>query len=59
MIDKLGYVGVAGILLVVFGVALVSVRDPIIGAGLMLAFAGIALVARGAVTSVMRLFGMT
>jgi len=57
-IKTLGYTGIGGIVLVIFGIALVSVQDPIIGAGLMLAFAGVALVARGIATSVMKLFGM-
>lgn len=56
--DTLGYTGIGGVALVVFGIALVSVQDPIIGAGLMLAFAGLALVARGVATSLMKLFGM-
>ncbi|MGM0604205.1 MAG: DUF7470 family protein [Halobacteriota archaeon] len=59
VLETIGYAGLAGIGLIVFGIALVSVQDPIIGAGVMLAIAGIALVARGVATSVMTLFGMT
>ncbi|WP_137197890.1 DUF7470 family protein [Halalkalirubrum salinum] len=57
-IDTLGYVGIVGIVLILVGVGVISVRDPVIGAGMMFALAGVALVARGIAANVMRLFGM-
>ncbi len=58
VIDTLGYVGIFGIILILAGIGVISVRDPVIGAGMMFALAGVALVARGIASNVMRLFGM-
>ncbi|GAB3415610.1 hypothetical protein GCM10027435_12000 [Haloparvum alkalitolerans] len=58
MRNKLGLEGIAGLLLVLFAIALVTWRDPVIGAGLMILLAGVALVAKGLVGSAMRAFGM-
>mgnify|MGYP001627089150 CR=1 FL=1 len=58
MRNKLGLEGIAGLLLVLFAVALITWRDPVIGAGLMVLLAGVALVAKGLVGSAMRAFGM-
>ena len=58
MRNKLGLEGIAGLLLVLFAGALITWRDPVIGAGLMVLLAGVALVAKGLVGSAMRAFGM-
>lgn len=58
MLDKLGLSGVFGLLLVVVGVAVVAWRAPVVAAGLTAVIVGLALVARGAVQSVMGMFGM-
>jgi hypothetical protein len=58
MFDKLGLSGVLGLLLMVAGVAVVAWRAPVVAAGLTAVLVGLALVARGAVQSVMGMFGM-
>lgn len=58
MLRKLGTVGIAGALLAVFGVALISYQDPLIGAGLLLIVTGLALVVRGLASGLLRMFGM-
>lgn len=58
MLDKLGTSGLAGIVLLLAGIALIAWFYPIVAAGLALVLAGIALVAKGLISSVMRSFGM-
>lgn len=58
MLRKLGTVGLIGALLAVLGVALITYRDPVIGAGLMLIVAGLALAVRGLASGLLRMFGM-
>ncbi|MFC3477965.1 DUF7470 family protein [Halobacterium litoreum] len=58
MLDKIGLSGVLGILLVVAGVAVVAWKAPVVAAGLTAILLGVALVARGAIQSVMGMFGM-
>lgn len=59
MLDKLGTVGVAGIVVLLAGVALVAWQNLILAAGLALVVAGVGLVAYGLVTSLLGAFGMT
>ena len=58
MLDKIGLSGVLGILLVVAGIAVVAWKAPVVAAGLTAVILGVALVARGAIQSVMGMFGM-
>ena len=58
MLDKIGLSGILGILLVVAGVAIVAWQAPVVAAGLTAILLGVALVARGAIQSVMGMFGM-
>jgi hypothetical protein len=58
MLDKLGLSGVFGLLLVVVGVVVVAWKAPVVATGLTAVIVGLALVARGAVQSVMGMFGM-
>lgn len=58
MFNKLGLSGVLGLVLMVAGVAVVAWRAPVVAAGLTAVLVGLALVARGAVQSVMGMFGM-
>lgn len=58
MREKLGTEGLAGLLLVVLAVALVTWRDPVIGGGMLLFLAGLALIAKGLVSSALGMFGM-
>lgn len=58
MRDKLGTDGLAGLLLVVLAIAIVTWRDPVIGGGMLLVLAGLGLIAKGLVSSAMGMFGM-
>jgi len=58
MLDKLGLSGILGVLLVVAGIAIVAWTAPVVAAGLTAVILGVALVARGAIQSVMGMFGM-
>lgn len=58
MRNKLGTEGLVGVLLVVLAVGLVAWRDPIIGGGMILFLAGLALIAKGVVSSALGMFGM-
>ena len=57
VLDKLGTTGVAGVVLLFAGVGLVAWQQPIVALGIALAFAGLALVAKGIVSNVMSAFG--
>ncbi|MFB6071956.1 MAG: hypothetical protein ABEJ88_03215 [Halobacterium sp.] len=58
MLDKLGITGLLGVLLVVAGVGVVAWKAPVVAVGLTAIILGVALVARGAIRSVMGIFGM-
>jgi len=58
MFDKLGPVGIAGILLLLAGIGLVAWQNLILAAGLALVVAGIGLVVYGLVTSLLGAFGL-
>jgi hypothetical protein len=58
MLDKLGRSGIVGLLLVVAGVAVVAWSAPVVAAGLTAVIVGLGLVARGAIQSVMGMFGI-
>ncbi|MGM0448202.1 MAG: DUF7470 family protein [Methanobacteriota archaeon] len=58
MRDTLGLEGIAGILVVVVAVGIITVRDPVVGGAVMLLLAGLALIAKGLVDTAMRSFGL-
>ncbi|MWV64188.1 hypothetical protein GRS48_05035 [Halorubrum sp. JWXQ-INN 858] len=58
MRDTLGLEGIAGVVVVFLAVALLTLYDPVIGAGVMILLAGLALIAKGLAESTMRAFGL-
>ncbi|WP_247730972.1 DUF7470 family protein [Halovivax limisalsi] len=58
MIDKLGTSGLAGIVLLLAGLAVIAYYHWQVAVGLALVLVGIALIAKGLISSVMRSFGM-
>ncbi|WP_418281941.1 DUF7470 family protein [Halorubrum sp. DTA98] len=58
MRNALGLEGLVGVGVVFLAVALLTVHDPIVGAGVMILLAGLALIAKGVADSVMGAFGL-
>lgn len=58
MLDKLGAKGIAGLVFIVAGFALVAWTAPVVAAGLALVVVGLVLVAGGLAQSVMGMLGM-
>ncbi len=58
MRDTLGLEGIAGVVVVFLAVTLLTLYDPVIGAGVMILLAGLALIAKGLAESTMRAFGL-
>jgi hypothetical protein len=58
MLQKLGAVGIVGVLFLLGGVALVAVVEPIIAAGLALVVAGLGMMVYGLVTGFMQSMGL-
>ena len=58
MRDTIGLQGIVGVVVVFLSIAIVTLRDPVIGGGLMLLVAGLALIAKGVAESTMRAFGL-
>ena len=58
MRDTLGSEGIAGVVIVLIAVGILTVRDPIVGAGVAILLAGLALIAKGIADSTMRAFGL-
>ncbi|EMA67184.1 DUF7470 family protein [Halorubrum kocurii] len=58
MRDTLGSEGIAGVVVVLVAVGVLTVHDPIVGAGVMILLAGLALIAKGIADSTMRAFGL-
>ncbi len=58
MLDKLGTKGIAGVVCLLSGIALVAVQAPLVAAGIALVVAGMGLVAGGLAENVMKMFGM-
>jgi len=58
MRDTLGSEGIAGVAVVLVAVGVLTVRDPVIGAAVVILLAGLALIAKGIAGTVMRSFGM-
>jgi len=58
MRDTLGSEGIAGVVVVLIAVGILTVHDPIVGAGVAILLAGLALIAKGVADSTMRAFGL-
>lgn len=58
MRDTLGSEGIAGVAIVLLAVGLMTAHDPVIGAGMAVLLAGLALIAKGVADSTMRPFGL-
>jgi len=58
MRDTLGSEGIAGVVIVLIAVGVLTVHDPIVGAGVMVLLAGLALIAKRVADSTMRAFGL-
>jgi len=58
MRDTLGSEGIAGVVVVLIAVGMLTVHDPIVGAGVAVLLAGLALIAKGIADSTMRAFGL-
>lgn len=58
MLDKLGIVGVIGIVVTIGGLGVVGWRDPVLAAGLALVVVGAGLVVAGLVRNLLASFGM-
>lgn len=58
MLDKLGVVGVAGIVVMAGGLGVLAYANPLVAAGVALVLIGIGLLVRGLVASLLQAFGM-
>ena len=58
MLDRLGAVGVAGVVVLLAGIGLVAWQSLVLAAGLALVVVGLGLVVYGLVTSLMASFGL-
>lgn len=58
MFDRLGPLGIVGLLLILVGLTLVTWASPIVGAGLALVFVGTGLVIKGVVGTMLQTWGM-
>ncbi|WP_123620281.1 hypothetical protein [Halorubrum sp. CSM-61] len=58
MRDTLGSEGIAGVVVVLVAVGILTARDPVIGAAVMILLAGLAMIAKGIAGTVMRSFGL-
>ncbi|WP_225332738.1 MULTISPECIES: DUF7470 family protein [Halomicrobium] len=58
MLDKLGIAGIAGVLVMLAGIALVAWQNLILAAGLAFVVAGLGLIVYGMVTNLLSAFGL-
>lgn len=59
MINRLGRGGIVGVVVVVIGLALVALADPMIAGGLGLVLVGMGFIVRGLLTSALDAMGMS
>ncbi len=59
MINRLGRSGIVGVVVVVAGLALIALVDPVIAGGIGLVLVGMALIIRGLLTSALDAMGMS
>ncbi len=57
MLDKLGTLGLVGVLVTLGGLALIAWQSPIVAGGLALVVGGVGLVVKGLLDSLMAQFG--
>lgn len=58
MFDKLGRVGIIGVLVILGGLALIALADPVIAGGVALVLVGVGLVVRGLFGFMLNAMGM-
>lgn len=58
MLDKLGIAGIAGVVVMLGGIALVAWQAPIVAAGIAFVVAGLGLIVYGMIRNLMASFGM-
>lgn len=58
MLDKLGPLGIAGLVIVLVGIALIAVKSIMIAAGMALVLIGLALTVKALVSGMLGAFGM-
>ncbi len=58
MLNALGPLGIVGLVLLLGGIGLIALESLVIAAGLALAIAGLGLIVKSLVTSVLQRFGM-
>lgn len=58
MFDRLGFLGIVGLLLVLAGLGLVAVESPLIAGGLVLVLVGLGLAVKSLVSGMLSAFGM-
>ena len=58
MVGNIGLTGLVGVVLLIAGLGIVAVENPVIAIGFSLVLVGIGLVAKGLITNIMRSFGM-
>ncbi|MFC4439811.1 MULTISPECIES: DUF7470 family protein [Natrialbaceae] len=58
MLKNLGPLGIAGVAILLVGIALIAYADPVIAAGIALVLAGLGLVVKALISGVLRQFGM-
>ncbi|RQH01970.1 DUF7470 family protein [Natrarchaeobius oligotrophus] len=58
MLDKLGPLGIVGIVTLLAGIGVIAYANIVIAAGIALVLAGLGLVVKSLVTSVLQSFGM-
>lgn len=59
MIDRLGRIGIVGVVVIVAGLALTTLADPLVAGGIALVLVGLALVIRGLLGYALEAMGMS
>lgn len=59
MLSKLGAVGVLGFLLLLGGIGVIAIADPVIAGGMAIIIAGLGMIVYGMVTNLMAALGMS